>query len=156
MNLYCCCSVTKLCLILCDLMDCNTPGCPVLHYLPEFAQTHVHWISDVIQPFHTLLPRSPPALIYIWIYICMRAKSLQLCPTLCDPMDCSPPGCSVHRILQARILERVAMPFLQGIFPTQGSNTRLMSPALAGEFFTTSATWEAHKYIYIYNKKELL
>ena len=45
MNLYCCCSVTKLCLILCDLMDCSTPGCPVLHYLPEFAQTHVHWIG---------------------------------------------------------------------------------------------------------------
>ena len=39
------------------------------------------------------------------------AKSLQLCPTPCDPMDCSPPCPSVHRILQVRILERVAMPF---------------------------------------------
>ena len=45
--------------------------------------------------------------------------------TLCDPMDCSPPGSSVHGILQARILEQVAMPFLQGIFLTQGSNSRL-------------------------------
>ena len=79
----------------------------------------------------------------------MRAKSLQLYPTLCDSMDCSPPGCSVHRILQARIMERVAMPFLQGIFLTQGSNTRLMSPALAGEFFTTSATYI---YVYIYQE----
>ena len=42
--------------------------------------------------------------------VCMCAKSLQLCPTLCDPMDCSPPGSSVHGILQARILEWVAMP----------------------------------------------
>ena len=41
---------------------------------------------------------------------CMHAKSLQSCPTLCDPMDCSPPGSSVHGILQARILEWVAMP----------------------------------------------
>ena len=41
---------------------------------------------------------------------CMHAKSLQSCPTLCDPVDCSPPGSSVHRILQARILEWVAMP----------------------------------------------
>ena len=41
---------------------------------------------------------------------CARAKSLQLCQTLCDPMDCSPPGSSVHGILQARILERVAVP----------------------------------------------
>ena len=40
----------------------------------------------------------------------MCAKSLQSCPTLCKPMDCSPPGSSVHGILQARILEWVAMP----------------------------------------------
>ena len=37
-----------------------------------------------------------------------------LCPTLCDPMDCSPPGCSFHGILQARILEWVAIPFFRG------------------------------------------
>ena len=45
---------------------------------------------------------------------CMHAKSLQSCPTLCDPMDCSPPGSSVHGSLQARILEWVAMPFSSG------------------------------------------
>ena len=44
----------------------------------------------------------------------MRAKSLQLCPTLCDPVDCSPPGSSVHGILQARRLEWVAMPSSRG------------------------------------------
>ena len=49
----------------------------------------------------------------------------QSCPTLCDPMDCSPPGSSVHRIPQARILEWGATAFLQGIFPTQGSNPGL-------------------------------
>ena len=38
---YCCCSAAKLCLTLCDPMDCSTPGFPVLHYLPEFAQSHV-------------------------------------------------------------------------------------------------------------------
>ena len=54
------------------------------------------------------------------------AELLQLCPTLCDPVDCSPPGSSVHGILQARILEWVAMPLLQGIFPTQGSNPGLL------------------------------
>ena len=43
-------------------MNCNTPGFPVLHYLPEFAQTHVHWISDAIQPSHPLSSASPPAL----------------------------------------------------------------------------------------------
>ena len=42
---------------------------------------------------------------------CVRAKSLQLCPTHCDPLNCHLPGSSVHGILQARILEWVAMPF---------------------------------------------
>ena len=43
-------------------MHCSTPGSPVLHCLLEFAQTHVHWVSDAIQPSHSLLPRSPLAL----------------------------------------------------------------------------------------------
>ena len=43
-------------------MDCSTPGFPVHHYLQKFAQTHVHWVSDAIQPSHPLLPPSPPAL----------------------------------------------------------------------------------------------
>ena len=42
-------------------MHCSIPGFPVLHYLLGFAQTHVHWISDAIQPSHTLLSPSPPA-----------------------------------------------------------------------------------------------
>ena len=43
-------------------MDCSTPGFPVLHHLPEFAQTHVHRVGDAIQPSHPLSPTSPPAL----------------------------------------------------------------------------------------------
>ena len=50
----------------------------------------------------------------------------QSCLTLCDPMDCSPPGSFVHEILQARILEWVAMPFSRGIFLMQGSNPHLL------------------------------
>ena len=42
----CCCSVTQLCPTLREPMDCSTPGFPVLHYLPEFFQTHVHWVND--------------------------------------------------------------------------------------------------------------
>ena len=45
-------------------MDCNTPGFPVLHYLLEFAQTHVHRVSDAIQPSHSLSSPSPHALIF--------------------------------------------------------------------------------------------
>ena len=50
------------------------------------------------------------------IVACEDAKSLQLCPTLCNPMDCSPPGSSVQGVLQARILEWVAMLSSRGSF----------------------------------------
>ena len=45
-----CCSVAKLCPTLCDPMDCSTPSLRVSHYLPEFAQVHVHWVCDATQP----------------------------------------------------------------------------------------------------------
>ena len=48
------------CLTLCDPMDCSTTGLPVHHQLPESTQTHVHWISDAIQPSYPLLSPSPP------------------------------------------------------------------------------------------------
>ena len=44
-----------------DPMNCSTPGLPVHHQLPEFAQTHVHRVSDAIQPSHPLSSPSPPA-----------------------------------------------------------------------------------------------
>ena len=55
---YRCRSVTKLCLTLCEPMNCSMPGSSVLHYLPEFAQIPVHRAGDAIQPYHPLL--SPP------------------------------------------------------------------------------------------------
>ena len=55
-------SVTQSCPTLCDPMNHSTPGLPVHHQLPEFTQTHVHRVSDVIQPPHPLLSPSPPAL----------------------------------------------------------------------------------------------
>ena len=56
MGLFCCCSVAKSCLTLCNHMNCSSLGFPVLYYLPEFAQTHDHWISDATQPTHPLSP----------------------------------------------------------------------------------------------------
>ena len=54
-----------------------------------------------------------------------ESEVAQPCPTLCDPVDCSLPGSSVHGILQARILEWVTISFSKGIFPTQGLNPDL-------------------------------
>ena len=50
------------CLTLCNLRHSNTPAFSVLHYLPKFAQTHIYWVDDVIQPSHPLSPSSHPAL----------------------------------------------------------------------------------------------
>ena len=54
-------SVEQSCPTLCDPMNHSTPGLPVHHQLPEFTQTHVHWLSDAIQPSHPLSSPSPPA-----------------------------------------------------------------------------------------------
>ena len=54
-------SVTQSCPTLCDPMDCSMPGFPIHHQLPEHTQTHVHHISDAIQPSHPLLSPSLPA-----------------------------------------------------------------------------------------------
>ena len=96
-----------------------------------------------------------PSLNHLWAYSSLFLKDKACvcawsCPTLCDPVDCSPPGPSVHGTCQARILEWIAMPSSKGSsLPrdrTQVSRIEpetLMSPASAGGFFTTSATWEA-------------
>ena len=69
--------------------------------------------------------------------------SLQSGPALCDPMDCSPPGSTVHGILQARILERVAMTSSRVSSRPRIEPASLTSPVLVGRFFTISATWKA-------------
>ena len=65
-HLYC--SVAKPCPTLCDRVDCSTPGFPVLHYLPKLAQTHIHWVTDAIQPSFPLSSPSPPVFPSIRIF----------------------------------------------------------------------------------------
>ena len=72
-----CCSVAQSCLTLCDPMDCSTPGSSVLHYLLEFAQIPVHWVSDAIWPSHPLLLPSPFTLIFPGIRV--FSSELALC-----------------------------------------------------------------------------
>ena len=85
--------------------------------------------------------------VCVCVCVCVHAKLLQLCPTLCSPMDCSPPGSSVRGILQARILEWIAVPSSSGSSWPGMKPVSLSSPALAGRFFTISATWEGYVYI---------
>ena len=90
--------------------------------------------------------------ILVWcfkkLYSISFSNSAQSCPTLCSPMDSSLPESSVHGIFQARILELVAIPSSRGSFPSRDRTCVSVSPALAGRFFITSATWGALSQIY--------
>ena len=73
----CCCSVAQSCLTLCDPINDSMPGFPVLHYLLESAQTHIHWVNDAIQPSHPLSSPSPLAFPSIRVFsnesvLCIR------------------------------------------------------------------------------------
>ena len=78
------------------------------------------------------------------VVLCLVAQS---CPTLCDPLDCSPPSSSVHDDSSGKNTGIGYRALLQGTFQTQELDLHLLglSSALVGRFFTTSATWEAPK-----------
>ena len=72
------------------------------------------------------------------------AKSSQSCPTLCNPMDCSPPGFSVHETLQARILEWIAMPSSRGHSQPRDLTSVSYVSCVGRQILYTSNTWETH------------
>ena len=111
-----CCSVTQSCLTLCDPMDCSMPGFHVLHYLLEFAQTHIHWVDDSIQPSHPLLFPSPPAInlsqhqgLFKWVGSSHQgAKASALTSVLpVNTQDWSPLGWTGWISLQSKGLSRI-------------------------------------------------
>ena len=81
-------SVTKLCPTLCNPMDYSIPGLPVHHQLPEFAQTHVHWVGDAIQSSHSLSSPSPLAFspsqhrgLFQWVSSSHQVASFSISPS---------------------------------------------------------------------------
>ena len=114
-----CCSLAQSCLTFWDPMDCSMPGFPVLHRLPELAQTHVHWVGDAIQPSYPLSSPSPPALnlsqhqgLFKWVSSLHQvAKLLELQlqhqSFQWTPKDWSPLGWTGWISLQSKGLSRV-------------------------------------------------
>ena len=97
-----------------------------------------------------ITPHKKPCVLYSPITpqhpsSCVRvcAQLPQLCPTLGNPVDCSPPGSSVHGILQARILVLVAIPFSRGSSWSRAQTPVSYFSCIAGRFFIVWATWEA-------------
>ena len=115
-NHYCCCSVTKLCLTLCNPKDCSRPGFPVLHYLPEFAQTHVHsvgWSHPIISS--SVVP-------------------LSSCPQSFPPSDSFPMNQffeSGGQSIGASASPSVFSMIIQGWFPLGNSHLLYMPPAIS-------------------------
>ena len=119
-------SVTQSCLTLCDPRNCSTPGLPVHHQLPESIQTHVHWVSDAIQPSHPLSSPSPPALnlsqhqgLFKWVgSSCQVAKVLEfqlqhqsfLVGSPCNPRDSQ----KSSPTQQFKSINSLALSFLYG------------------------------------------
>ena len=109
---------SQLFLTLCDPMDCSTPGFPVYHQLPEFTQTHVHWVGDAIQPSHPLSSPSPPAFnlsqhqgLFNWVSSSHQVAKVGVsASTSVPPMntqDSSPLGWTGWISLQSKGLSRV-------------------------------------------------
>ena len=111
---------------------------------PRPGVTSLSFLCSVIFSWHSQLNSR------CFLILCLPSEEMktwvvQSCPTLCNPRDRSPPGSSVHGILQARMPEWVAVP-PPGRLPDPGMKPApLKSPALAGRFFITSAT----KYMYV-------
>ena len=129
------------------LLDCGFGLCH-LGSEDQLARTlslNTSYVSNYSSPLHFLyFLVSVCVHTCVCAHVCVHAKLLQWCPTLWDPMYCSLPGSFGHRILQARILECVAMPS-PGDLPYPGIKpVSLVSPAFAGGFFINSATWKAH------------
>ena len=159
----------KLLLRTCSMTSSLVPGIGELESVEEelwsplltHGSDHVMWAA---------LPPSPSLLLFLLILIlfyfqmdlpfqfiiwvlslywvplgcaCVRAKSLQSCPTLCDPTDHSLPGSFVHGILQAGTLEYVALLSSRGSSGLRVRTCVSYVSCLTGGFFTTSATWDA-------------
>ena len=130
--------VAQSCPTLCNSMDCSMPGLPVHRQLPEFIQTHVKKKSGLLVNHratmlnysfcHSFLVESAAAHLVLCTVLVTQSS-----PTLCEPMDYSLPNPSVHGILQARILEWVAILFPGGSFQPRDQT---QVSCFADRFFT--------------------
>ena len=121
----------------------------VLIYIGVSLKVNWNFLANPIFPLWLIMAKICLCAYFLSVYcLCMHAKSLQLCLTLHDPMDCSLPGSSVHGILLARILEWVAMPSSRGSSWRRNRTRISYISCMAGRFITTGTTREALKDTY--------
>ena len=136
--------VTKLCPTLCNPMDCSTPGFPVLHYFPEFAQTHIHWVGDAIQPSHSL--SSPLLLPSVFPSIRVFSNELTLCITWPKYWNFSfsiSPSKEYSGLISFRT-DWFDLLAVQGIFKGLLQHHSSKAPILRCSAFFTVQLWNSH------------
>ena len=147
-------------------MNRSVPGLPVHHHLPEFTQTHVlesvmpsvqhsicqqiwkmqQWPQDWKRSVFIPIPKKDnvnvqtTAQLHLFYMLASESEVAQLCQTLCDTVDCSPPGSSIHGILQTRVLG--CHFFLQGNLPDPGMEP--WYPALQADALTSEPPLEQY------------
>ena len=125
-----CCSVARLCVTLSDSTDCSMPRLPVLYHLPELAQSHVHWVSDAIQPSHPL--SSPLFLPSIFPSIRVFSKSWLFASG----------GQSIGASASASVLPKST----QGWFPLRLTVLISLLPKGLSRVFSSTAVW-THQFL---------
>ena len=101
------------------------------------------WWTEMCPPVLKFICWSPKP--NVMMHACVYAKPLHSSPTLCDAMDCSPPGSSVRGYSPGKNTGMGCRALLQGVFLTKESHPHLLClPALAGRFFIPGTTWKAH------------
>ena len=104
-------SVTQSCLPLCDPLDCSMPGLPVHHQLPELAQTHVHPVSDAIQPSHPL--SSPSQICYFLLKACWTFDR-----NCTESRDKLPSLTPLSLLIKSMVCFSICLAFLYFFFPS--------------------------------------
>ena len=117
----------------------------------KYQETGLITFWDIL----SFLPFLPLQTQKLWpqklLHACLCSKSLQSCLTLCNPMDYSLPGSSIHGILQARILGWVPMPFFKGSSPPSDQTHISCSSCIAGGFFTTEPLGKSINSLHCHN-----
>ena len=120
----------------------SSPKVDVYDDMEQFQKCIVKWktFSNSTVGYAPICVKRGEGIYVYHVFVCMKVKVTQSCPTLCDPMDCSLPASSVHGILQARILGWVTVPFSR-----ESSQPRDWTQVshIAGRFTAVWATWEA-------------
>ena len=119
-------------------------ACRLNHWTAgEVPRLHLYWPLYSFPQLRNNSNRYLNTILTVYSTCCFCCLVPKSCPTLSNPMDCSPPGSAVHGISQARILEWVAISFSRGSLQPGIKPVSLASPALAGRVFTSSTSWEA-------------